>query len=1420
MTAQTSFKSANQLLREGKLDQAVAAYRQAITVNPGFSHAHHNLGEALVKAGRFDEAVAAFRRAVELNPQGVWSLFKLGELLRGQERFEEAAGFLRRAVELKSDVAEFNLGLGAALVRLGSTADEGGSFLRRAVELNPFLAEGFYFLGAAASGRQQWSEAVEFYGRGLELNPSGVECGLGLAEALGKLGRWSEAVERYGEMVLASGESGEVCFGLGQALGQLGRWEEAVVEYGRAISLGFAGAEVRHHLGYALGQLGRWEEAVVEYRWVVEVNPKSAPVRHQLGYGLMRLGRWGEAAVELRRSVELYPGSAVVWQQLGDVLRELGEDEEAVGVYRRALEIKPGLAGVEERLAGLLRRKEIKESWFQKEGSTTEFSHDIGDRPLYKIGIKTSVPNLSESSVWGDFHFAHALKLAFEKLGHTARVDCNDAWEREGLDDDVVIVLRGRHGYKPKPSKINLLWLISHPDRVTNQELNLFDHVFVASKGYAHKLSKQLQAPVSCMYQCTDPVLFDEVSQGDVPGSKVLFVGSSRNVFRPIIRDSINQGIDVEIYGPLWEQFISKKHIKGTHVPNDLLHKYYSNCAILLNDHWETMRQEGFLSNRLFDGSACGAFIITDKVVGLNEVFGDCLETYEYPSELSEKIAYYLENKKERHHKASKAKVIVRKNHTFEHRAKQFLEIIASLKKRKQKTLNNQFKRFSSEAKNVPSQRLLYSSISELETGLCNIEVTERSVFYQWLWRISRRTPGYQDFVSKFAISEAQLLELLYPLDFGNEKPLVSIIMPTFNRAYVIAEAIQSIVEQSYANWELFVCDDGSTDNTKAVVKQFEDSRVNYLQLQKANGAVARNFGLRAAQGKYIAYLDSDNIWHPQHLMLCVQNLEIENHVMCCYTGYIDTESQKTTLELKSLSCKAFNYYRLLDRNFIDLNSFVHHRKLYEWLGGFDETLARLQDWDLVLRYLFLFQPLVLENFTVFYRRNVAWSQVTKLFMNLDIRSVVQKKMIHAIENDQTLLSIKYAAKPSVSLLCSEWSEETWLKALAFGNALSEIFEVQIVFVTDSMIEKMSNEAIASNLEIQFIDTNNFASNLQIQEILSNQDEYNCTSKVLNTIAGDVLIIIGDCAICKAVALVSRIVDNRALVIWENLYKKIIKNLHEIVEKNHQIDFVSRLEGRNRKLQKLNAVNLESLCESLENSPPTLIKEINSENSDIFSSITVGPTVIELSVPASHLEKNNSRQNLKKMDLVVAFWSDAKTIYPERELVSFQDKLHNFTTKIILINGVGQEANKAEKIKNSEGAVANKGLTAIRCENEQQAIGILEEADICVCWKGEGWRDFNSLVSLSFVYALAASCVPVCNEKYQFFEWGKPNYCCHVKSRDWNQLVKVCNELYDNPKKLAQLKLNGRRLYNLKFSPTVTREKLKYVIYNSLLVKS
>lgn len=96
---------------------------------------------------------------------------------------------------------------------------------------------------------------------------------------------------------------------------------------------------------------------------------------------------------------------------------------------------------------------------------------------------------------------------------------------------------------------------------------------------------------------------------------------------------------------------------------------------------------------------------------------------------------------------------------------------------------------------------------------------------------------------------------------------LVSIVMPTWNCAPFIAESIQSVLAQTYTNWELLIVDDCSTDNTRDVVAQFTDPRVHYHCLDRNSGAaVARNTALRMARGRWIAFLDSDDLWLPEKL--------------------------------------------------------------------------------------------------------------------------------------------------------------------------------------------------------------------------------------------------------------------------------------------------------------------------------------------------------------------------------------------------------------------------------------------------------------------------------------------------------------------------------------------------------------------------
>lgn len=100
-----------------------------------------------------------------------------------------------------------------------------------------------------------------------------------------------------------------------------------------------------------------------------------------------------------------------------------------------------------------------------------------------------------------------------------------------------------------------------------------------------------------------------------------------------------------------------------------------------------------------------------------------------------------------------------------------------------------------------------------------------------------------------------------------DKRPLVSVVMPAYNAEKYIAEAMESVIAQTYTNWELFVVDDCSADNTANIVQSFEDKRISYIKNPENLGpAFSRNCGIEAAKGEYIALIDSDDIWHENKL--------------------------------------------------------------------------------------------------------------------------------------------------------------------------------------------------------------------------------------------------------------------------------------------------------------------------------------------------------------------------------------------------------------------------------------------------------------------------------------------------------------------------------------------------------------------------
>lgn len=296
-------------------------------------------------------------------------------------------------------------------------------------------------------------------------------------------------------------------------------------------------------------------------------------------------------------------------------------------------------------------------------------------QPL-RMAIKIAAPNLRMAPQWGDTHFAKGLKAALERLGWIVRIDTIDAWYG-GEAVDVDLVLRGRRRYKVDPERLNLMWLISHPDRIDADEPADFDHVFIASDVYLPTFRRH-GVPCSTLHQAADPAVFMPAPEPRVE-TPLLFVGNSRREYRTMVRWCIEQRLPLAIWGAMWEGIVPPDLVHGTHIPNEHLAAAYAGAGVLLNDHWDSMRDNGFLSNRLFDGSAAGAPILTDPVAGLAEVFGDTIPAVSSAEELAAEAEAILADPQAARARAGRARDIVLAAHTFDHRARAMVETVEAL---------------------------------------------------------------------------------------------------------------------------------------------------------------------------------------------------------------------------------------------------------------------------------------------------------------------------------------------------------------------------------------------------------------------------------------------------------------------------------------------------------------------------------------------------------------------------------------------------------------------------------------------------------------------------------------------------------------------------------------------------------------------
>jgi len=180
----------------------------------------------------------------------------------------------------------------------------------------------------------------------------------------------------------------------------------------------------------------------------------------------------------------------------------------------------------------------------------------------------------------------------------------------------------------------------------------------------------------------------------------------------------------------------------------------------------------------------------------------------------------------------------------------------------------------------------------------------------------------------------------------------VSIIIPAYNQALYLKETLDSVRAQTYKDYECIIVDDGSTDDTFAVASKYcSDNRIKYYYQTNKGLACARNKGIILSKGKYLHFLDSDDLIYPNFLEEMIRSFKENFKVDILISAWIYIDEKGTKISRKIGPVRSRNYFEdLLLQNLFPIHAAVVNRKLFDKVGLFNEKLKALEDWNLWLR--------------------------------------------------------------------------------------------------------------------------------------------------------------------------------------------------------------------------------------------------------------------------------------------------------------------------------------------------------------------------------------------------------------------------------------------------------------------------------------
>jgi glycosyltransferase involved in cell wall biosynthesis len=292
--------------------------------------------------------------------------------------------------------------------------------------------------------------------------------------------------------------------------------------------------------------------------------------------------------------------------------------------------------------------------------------------------------------------------------------------------------------------------------------------------------------------------------------------------------------------------------------------------------------------------------------------------------------------------------------------------------------------------------------------------------------------------------------------------PIVSVVIPTFNRWPLVGEAVESVLAQSYANFELIVVDDGSTDETQEELAKF-GSRLRFFAKAREGVAAARNFGVSRALGSYIAFLDSDDLWLPKKLEVQTAFMKRHPEIQICQSEEIWIRNGiRVNPKAKHEKFSGDIFFRSLDLCLVSPSAVMMTKTLFELVGGFDESFPVCEDYELWLRIAVEHSvPLISEPLVV--KRGGHADQLSRSTWGMDrYRVLALQKLLRAGLHGKRQAAALEVMRSKVAILAQGARKRGKEREAKDYDAIAAEFDLESVDVGDGDSRLRKGEGLSS----------------------------------------------------------------------------------------------------------------------------------------------------------------------------------------------------------------------------------------------------------------------------------------------------------------------------------------------------------------------